>query len=284
MKDMRGGKVTQASQSIGIIRVFLASPSDVTKERESLSGVINELNRTLRALLPNIGVRLELVRWETNAFPAMGRPQGVILEEIGEYDIFIGILWKRFGTPTGRAQSGTEEEFMLAYDTWKQTGKPHILIYFNRASIPPPRTTDEIEQLSKVVKFRDALSKIGLIWEYDDATLFPDVVRPHLTEVIGNLIQHGPAYRRSLEDEAVSELQTPSAPSGERGGLQVRITEIGEDDAFYKRKDEIVGSTGVLIESMAIGDWYVGKVRFDGEILGVENPEIPFYQFQYETA
>lgn len=271
-------------QPIGTIRVFVASPGDVTRERDSLAGVINELNRTLRALLPDMGVRLELVRWETDAFPSMGRPQGIILDQLGEYDIFIGVLWKRFGTPTGRAESGTEEEFRLAYDNWKQTGRPHILIYFNRAAIPPPRTGEDIQQLSKVVGFRDELSKIGLIWEYDNADLFPDVVRPHLTEVVGRLIRSTPFATPKEPREIAGEFQTPSAPADEGGGLRIRITEIGEEDGFYSMKNDFIGKTGVLIEATANDDWYLGKVRLDKPVYEGDDPEYPLYQFRYEPV
>jgi hypothetical protein len=41
----------------------------------------------------------------------MGRPEQLILDQIGQYDLFVGIMWRRFGTPTGVAGSGTEQEF-----------------------------------------------------------------------------------------------------------------------------------------------------------------------------
>src|SRR6266850_1498313 len=131
-------------------RVFVASPSDVRVERDSMPSVINELNHTLEALVPHAASRLELVRWETHSFPGMGRPQGLINEQIGEFDIFVGILWQRFGTPTGKADSGTEEEFRRAYEKWLKEGRPHILLYFNVAQIAPPRTTEAVAQLSKM--------------------------------------------------------------------------------------------------------------------------------------
>src|SRR6185503_17165509 len=98
------------------VRVFVASPSDVSAERNALSSIVQEINQTVAAIAPEKGIRLELVRWETHASPAAGRPQGVINDQIGEYDIFVGIMWRRFGTPTAEAGSGTEEEFNRAYD------------------------------------------------------------------------------------------------------------------------------------------------------------------------
>jgi len=54
---------------IDIIRIFVASPGDVQNERDQLGQVVQELNSTLSALVPERGLMLELVRWETHAHP-----------------------------------------------------------------------------------------------------------------------------------------------------------------------------------------------------------------------
>jgi hypothetical protein len=36
-------------------------------------------------------------------------------------DLFIGILWKKFGTPTKRGDSGSAEEFEKCYRLWAET-------------------------------------------------------------------------------------------------------------------------------------------------------------------
>src|ERR1700674_522036 len=120
-------EVAAMPRTARIIRVFVASPGDVQGERNSLLGVVNELNRTLDALLPQAAIRVELERWETDAVPDMGRLQAVINAQIKPYEIFIGMFWKRFGTSTGKADSGTEEEFQIAFNRWKKHGRPRIL-------------------------------------------------------------------------------------------------------------------------------------------------------------
>lgn len=51
--------------------------------------------------------------FETDIMPGFGSdPQAVINEQINDdFDIFVGLLKGKFGTPTPRAGSGTEEEF-----------------------------------------------------------------------------------------------------------------------------------------------------------------------------
>ena len=68
------------------LRLFVASPGDVSSERECLSRVITELNQTHGGPL---GYQLEYVRWQTHSAPGAGRPQALINEQIGEYDIFV---------------------------------------------------------------------------------------------------------------------------------------------------------------------------------------------------
>jgi hypothetical protein len=145
------------------MRVFAASPSDVNEERDCLSKVVEELNRTLGR---ERNIVLELVRWETHVAPDMGRPQAVVSRQVGPFDIFVGIMWKRFGTPTGVADSGTQEEFDTAFGYWKVTRRPRIMFYFNQASYTL-RTPQEADQVRRVLEFRASLQKQGLVWEYN---------------------------------------------------------------------------------------------------------------------
>jgi hypothetical protein len=129
---------------------LVASPGDVAEERDLLEDVVRELNQTVFSAM---GTHLELVRWETHAVPSAGAdPQSTINEQLGDdFDIFIGILWHRFGTPTPRAGSGTAEEFERAYSRYQEDSSSiAIMVYFKSSAIP-------IEELS-------ALSRANLVW------------------------------------------------------------------------------------------------------------------------
>lgn len=167
-------------QEVTKVRVFVASPGDVRSERDVLASVVGELNYTLGQKLDLV---IELVRWETHCRPGAGRPQGVINDLIGPYDIFLGIMWKRFGTPTGEADSGTEEEFNRAYEEWGRVGWPHILFYFCQSPYNY-KTQDELDQRGKVLKFQNSLRGKNLVWEYESKETFADTVRPHLSGLL----------------------------------------------------------------------------------------------------
>ena len=106
------------AEQVTKLRAFVASPGDVLDERERLKLVVDELDRTLA---DSLGHSLELLDWR-DVVPSMGRPEQVILDQLklDAWDIFVGILWTRFGTPSGAIRpdtgepflSGTEEEFL----------------------------------------------------------------------------------------------------------------------------------------------------------------------------
>lgn len=234
------------------IRIFVASPGDVGKEREYLKTVVDELNTTIA---PFKGLSLELVKWETHATPSMGRAQAVINSQLSEYDIFIGIMWKRFGTPTGKADSGTQEEFQLAYKQWEESKSIRILFYFCQAPFMP-RKVEEITQLQKVVEFRESLASVGLTWEYLDSDEFPNVVRPHLARIILDTPSEG---------ERLATPETPETPSTHK---EITVTDsISVKDSveavIVRKKPRIfissstedlalVAKLSVLLESMNI--------------------------------
>jgi hypothetical protein len=163
--------------------IFASSPSDLAKEREQLANVVDELNKTI---CPSHNILLELRRSETDSFPAAGTdPQAVINEQISEYDIFIGIMWTKFGTPTPRAGSGTEEEFNQAYSRYKANPRDvRIIFYFKDA--PPSSLSDvDIEQLAKIRGFRDKIGRDGIYYfKFADAEAFLYSLRLALSNLI----------------------------------------------------------------------------------------------------
>jgi HEAT repeat protein len=173
-----------------VIRLVVASPGDVRPERDLLAdSVIPELNQ---GIADDRNVVLELVRWETDAYPGfhLDGPQALIddILQIQNCDILIGIFWKRFGTPTQDGTTGTEHEFLTAYKAWHEKGQPQIMMYFNQKPYTP-QSSKEIQQSQKVLEFRENLPKEGLYWKYEDEAEFESLIRQHLSRVIKRLSQ-----------------------------------------------------------------------------------------------
>lgn len=141
--------------------------------------VVDELRRTIGA---SLCVDLELLRWETHVRPDVGADaQAVINRQIRTYDIFVGIMWRRFGLPTKRAESGTVEEFDRALNLYKRYGRPKILFYF-RTEPFYPATTAEVKQFAKILTFKRRLESSGVLYREALTPLeFERLVREHLT-------------------------------------------------------------------------------------------------------
>ena len=134
------------SEYLRRIRVFIASPDDVPNERETFRKIIERVNR-VKAL--SNGIYLEAVGWE-DTLPGKGRPQEKINKDIIKCDIIIMLLWKRWGTPTGKYSSGFEEEFEIS----KKHGKD---IWFYFREISDSKSDNNDNHIEKVSKFKNKL-------------------------------------------------------------------------------------------------------------------------------
>ena len=169
---------------VRVLRVVVASPSDVKTERDVVPVVLEEINRSLGA---DRGVRLEAIRWETDAYPGLhpDGPQGLIdpILKIEDCDVLVGIFWKRFGTSTRDGTTGTEHEFQTAYSAWKNLSRPQVMAYFNQEPYAP-QSREEIDQWGKVLDFREAFPKEGLWWPYRGTSEFEKLLREHLSNFL----------------------------------------------------------------------------------------------------
>src|ERR1035438_9848748 len=192
-------------RSVYQLRVFIASPGDVQTERTRLEKVVRELNMSLPI---ETMVQLELVRWETHTYPDFGEsPQAVINRQIGsDYDIFIGILWSKVGTPTPHYPSGTLEEFQLAYNRWKEDPNSiTLMIYFKDEPISPSQL--DASQLAHIQTFKQQLSPSGgFYWSFRTVDDFETDVRLHLTRAVQDW--RDPLKNASVGNAAVATART----------------------------------------------------------------------------
>ncbi|WP_422910162.1 hypothetical protein ACOCLD_18160 [Pseudomonas sp. MAC6] len=164
--------------NVDIYKCFIASPGDTIEERDVCDRIFGEINSTLGQTL---NFRIESKRWEKDARPSFGSDgQDVINKQLlNEYQIFIGIMWNRFGAPTPRAESGTEEEFQQAFEKCKSKGDVEIMMYFNSA-LADVNTLD-LDQVQKVRDFKKKVAALGgLYHSYSGTVEFERKLRSHL--------------------------------------------------------------------------------------------------------
>ena len=163
---------------IKIFKCFIASPSDTKQERDACDRVFDKLNKNLGEQLK---FRVESKKWEINARPSFGKDsQDVINSQLlHNYQVFIGIMWNKFGTPTLRAGSGTEEEFLHAYNRYINQEDVEILMYFKKEKADAD--TLDLSQLQKVRDFKEKVSDLGGLYKtFEGSKEFEEILFDNL--------------------------------------------------------------------------------------------------------
>ncbi len=179
-----------------VIRILIASPGDVTKERDVVTECIHAWNA---AHFAATGVILQPVRWESHTFPASGaRPQAIVNEQIGgSGDGLIGIFGMKLGTPTGVALSGTIEEIEIFRNAGKQ-----VSLYFSTAAVPRDADRAQLEALEAYQRER---RKDTLYAEFSDSDALHRLVTQHLPGIV-NAVKQGKVQKPQSSAPAQSDL------------------------------------------------------------------------------
>ena len=181
------------ADSLKRFKVFIASPRDVLEERQIVREVCEELNRDP---LFNKDSYLLARGWE-DVFPQAGRPQAIINKLVRDCDLFVCVMHKRFGTPTKKAESGTLEEFLLAYRLWKNRRKPQIMFYFKEVFIRSGKDLKD-SQLAKVLKLKDDIeaNERILCGNFKEADDFRPKLLDDIKKWISESVERGRAERK----------------------------------------------------------------------------------------
>jgi len=133
------------------LTIFVSGPSDATTEMNRVKDVLESLNKVF---CPALGIVLEIAMGSTHGRAGIGRPQTRINPWVEKCDLLVGVYKKRFGSPTGNYESGSEEEFQIAF-TRNQTnnGIPEIIMFFQ--DLAENELEDIGPQLERLVEFKD---------------------------------------------------------------------------------------------------------------------------------
>lgn len=140
------------------IRIFLASSAELKEDRDAFDLYLRQQNDGLR----KEGLYLQIVRWE-KFLDAMSktRLQDEYNKAVRNCDIFVSL----FKTKTGKY---TEEEFDVANETFKDTGKPLIYTYFREFHLSSRNMN--MADLQSLQAFKDKLDGLGHFYTSYDNT------------------------------------------------------------------------------------------------------------------
>ena len=221
-----------------IIRAFLASPGDLQDERKAIRYVVDEFNESWAN---ELGYQVELIGWEETV-AGYGRPQHLINQDLDRCDLFLGMIWKRWGTPPdhdGQFTSGFEEEFELSMARCEETGSPEISLFFKE--IPDEFALDPGDDLKKVLEFRKKTiaGKKILFQNFSTVRDIEKLTRKCVTAYVNRI-------RTEDESSEPDELRTKRA--------RTSSGEASEDDIGRK-------SSPLSVEGFEFLENFVGRIR-----------------------
>ena len=220
-----------------VFKVMIASPSDVTAERNIIRDVLSEWN-AINAEKNNIV--LLPVSWESHSAPEMGdRPQAIINKQIlKDSDLLVGVFWTRIGTDTGEYISGTVEEI----EEHVKLGKPAML-YFSQAPVIPDSVDQE--QYGKLKEFKESCKEKGLFETYSDLNDFRNKFYRQL-QLILNKHEYFAIEAKINKIESVDTIHSLSIPQLTRDA-QILLKEASQDPHGHIMRLHFIG--GVRIQT-----------------------------------
>lgn len=139
--------------------LLISCPGDVDKYVNIVKECIDKYNR----LLGRIN-NAEIVgrHWSTDSYSQSGdKPQELLNKQfVRDCDAAVAIFWTKFGTPTDKYGSGTEEEIEEMLSAGKQ-----VFMYFVDEPVSPSELNSE--QYKKIQEFREKYKGRGIYFVVD---------------------------------------------------------------------------------------------------------------------
>ena len=232
---------------------MIGAPSDIREEIQIAKDVIQKWNSInseykRRVLLP--------LHWSDNAYPEMGiHPQKSINRMVVEKsDLLICIFCSRLGSPTDTHKSGSIEEI----DEHIKAGKG-VMVFFKK-NAPIPRSTSDLEQMKRLLEYKETVRDKLLWWEYDDEGCFEGILKDKLELYINDNWINSDNERGAVAEEGTtlklnkSELSIPCGSSA-----YVDVEGVDADRCDFKIKDRDIAyahehDSMVKIEGRKVGD------------------------------
>jgi hypothetical protein len=216
-----------------VYRVLIASPSDVTDERNIIREEVHRWN-AMHAM--DRTIILMPIGWETDATPDLREPgQNAINRQLVDTcDLLIGVFWTRLGTSTALGGTGTEVEIARARNEGKR-----CMVYFSDKLVSPSQI--DREQYEQVQEYWNKLQPTGLANRYKTIEEFREKVSRHITSAVLEITRED-KERRAAEQEAKLTEQAIGLP------IQT-IPTTSNTEISFKTLSEAQTSVKTLLDS-----------------------------------
>lgn len=200
--------IRRVTGRLHVLRVFIASPGDVPQERSVVVDICREVSHEVGSAF---GWTIQADGWELTR-PGLGRAQDRINPLVDACDVLVGVLHRRWGTPTGEFTSGFHEE-VERVKARREDGEPVDAMIYLRAL---PSGEEEPPEASAAA-FREQIKGWALYCSYEDVADFRSALKGHLTSVLSERIAHEVAREQGAVSSAhaVGPVDTAELPAGD---------------------------------------------------------------------
>lgn len=154
--------------------LLISCPGDVGDAIKVIDDVVETFNQKYNTTL-NLGIRTRY--WKKSSYPQSGaKPQELLNKQfVEDCDLAVAIFKTRFGTPTDKYGSGSEEEIEIMLNAGKQ-----VFLYFDDSPVSP--SDIDAEQYQKVKDFEKKYRTQGIYFSFKSLEVFRSLFDAHITQ------------------------------------------------------------------------------------------------------
>lgn len=143
-------------KNMTVYNLLISCPSDVANYVQTIEKIISDFNSVYAQINDSYIVTKH---WGKDSYTESGgTPQELLNGQfVLDSDVAVAIFWTKFGTPTKKYNSGTEEEIETLLAQGKQ-----VFMYFLEIPIPPSEV--DSEQYGKVKEFKNKYADKGIYY------------------------------------------------------------------------------------------------------------------------
>lgn len=212
--------------------LLISCPGDVNEFIDVIRDCIDNFNRILGSVN-----NMEVVakHWSTDSYPQSGgKPQELLNQQfVRECDAAVALFWTKFGTPTDKYGSGTEEEIeeMLSFN--KQ-----VFMYFFDKPVNP--SSIDMDQYKKVEEFKTKYKDRGIYSVVKDEQELRQQFTNHLAMYFLPIIMKDRGESVSFEKKSIPILKVRDINSEDESVAILQYTAFSECKLVKDKAQNII--------------------------------------------
>ncbi len=212
--------------------LLISCPGDVNGFIDIIRECIDNFNRVLGSV-NKVGIVAR--HWSTDSYPQSGdRPQELLNQQfVRECDAAVALFWTKFGTPTDKYGSGTEEEVEEMLASGKQ-----VFMYF--LDVPVNLSNIDMDQYKKVEDFKAKYKGRGIYALVKDEHELRQQFTNHLAMYFLPLIMKDKGNYISVEKKAVPILKVKGVDSESESEAILQNTAFSQSELIRDKVQNIV--------------------------------------------